>query len=231
MAGTVAATDPASGSARRRQALDHFLSRAGAAIASRASGVGADAAHQVVGLLAAPPQPVDMAGQVDPSESTRPVMCRHLDAALAATPTPLAAAFAALDPYLRWRQRDLPGLPGCYADAPVLGENGLQQHWGLIAGVSLLAPGATYPDHHHPPEEIYLALSGGEWWNTETPWHAPGPGGIVHNPPGILHAMRGTAVPLLAIWFLLPSSAETRSVPSEAPSADASRSSAPASGR
>ena len=29
-------------------------------------------------------------------------------------------------------------------------------------------------------------------------------GGIVHNPPGILHAMRGTSVPLLAIWFLLP---------------------------
>ena len=35
-------------------------------------------------------------------------------------------------------------------------------------------------------------------------WHAPGPGRLVHNPPGIVHAMRGTDVPLLAIWFLLP---------------------------
>ena len=33
-------------------------------------------------------------------------------------------------------------------------------------------------------------LSSGEWRNAETDWHTPGIGGIVHNPPGILHAMR-----------------------------------------
>ena len=54
------------------------------------------------------------------------------------------------------------------------------------------------------PEEIYLVLSGGAWWQAGAAWHEPGRGGIVHNPPGILHAMRGTHVPLLAIWFLLP---------------------------
>ncbi len=23
----------------------------------------------------------------------------------------------------------------------------------------------TYPDHDHPPEEVYIALSPGDWWN------------------------------------------------------------------
>jgi len=180
------------------QALDHFLSLAGAAVAGRASGPARDAGQRVAALLAAPPEPA-----ASPAPARQPA-CAHLPAALAATPAPLAEAFRALEPHLGWRTRDLPGLDGRYAGAPVLGPQGLEQRGGLVAGISLVAPGATYPDHDHPPEEIYLALSGGEWWNAETPWHGPGPGGIVHNPPGILHAMRGTEVPLLAIWFLLP---------------------------
>jgi hypothetical protein len=33
-------------------------------------------------------------------------------------------------------------------------------------------------------------------------WTEPGPGGIIYNPPGILHAMRSHAQPMLALWFL-----------------------------
>ena len=66
----------------------------------------------------------------------------------------------------------------------------------------LVAPGVRYPDHHHPPEEIYVVLTPGEWRQQDMPWHQPGPGGVVHNPPGIVHAMRAGAVPLLALWFL-----------------------------
>jgi hypothetical protein len=32
----------------------------------------------------------------------------------------------------------------------------------------------------------------------------PGVGGIVHNPPGIIHAMRSIDEPLLAVWILAP---------------------------
>jgi quercetin dioxygenase-like cupin family protein len=180
------------------QALDHFLSLAGAAVAARAAGPGAPAARRLAALLQAAPDEAAW-----PAAAQQPA-CAHLPAALAATPPALGEAFRVLEPHLAWRASDRPGLGTLYAGAPVLGPAGLQQRGGMVAGISLLAPGATYPDHDHPPEEIYLALSGGEWWNAETPWHAPGPGGIVHNPPGILHAMRGTAVPLLAIWFLLP---------------------------
>jgi quercetin dioxygenase-like cupin family protein len=180
------------------QALDRFLSLAGAAVAERATGPGASAARRVAALLDTAP-----GAAAAPAAAQQPA-CAHLPAALAATPPALGEAFRALEPHLAWRASDRAGLGAHYAGAPVLGPAGLQQRGGLVAGISLLAPGATYPDHDHPPEEIYLALSGGEWWNAETPWHAPGPGGIVHNPPGILHAMRGTELPLLAIWFLLP---------------------------
>ncbi len=180
------------------QALDRFLSLAGTAVAARAGGAAAPAARRVATLLEAAPEAAAV-----PAAARQPA-CNHLPAALAATPFALAEAFRALEPDLAWRVGERSGLGALYAGAPVLGPGGPQQRGGLVAGISLLAPGATYPDHDHPPEEIYLALSGGEWWNAETPWHAPGPGGIVHNPPGILHAMRGTEVPLLAIWFLLP---------------------------
>jgi hypothetical protein len=170
-------------------ALDRFLSLAGAAVSGHPAG------QRIAALLAAAPEPA-----ATPAPVQQPA-CAHLPAALAATPAPLAAAFGALAPDLAWRGRD--GLAG-YAGAPVLGPAGLQQRGGLVAGISLLAPHAAYPDHDHPPEEIYLVLSGGEWRNAETPWHAPRPGGVVHNPPGIVHAMRAGEIPLLALWFLLP---------------------------
>lgn len=180
------------------EALDRFLSLAGAAVAARAEGAGKSAARRVAALLEAAPEPA-----ARPAAARQPA-CAHLPAALAATPPGLREAFRTLEPHLAWRASDRAGLSTLYAGAPVLGPGGLQQRGGVVAGISLLAAGATYPEHDHPPEEIYLALSGGEWWNSAMPWHAPGPGGLVHNPPGILHAMRGTDVPLLAIWFLLP---------------------------
>lgn len=134
--------------------------------------------------------------------------CRHLAAARAETRPDLAEAFAALEPELEWRTRAFADAPADFADyhanARLLGPDGLERRGELVAGFSLVAPGVTYPEHDHPPEEIYLVLSGGEWWQAGGAWHAPGPCGIVHNPPGIRHAMRGTSVPLLAIWFLLP---------------------------
>ena len=65
-----------------------------------------------------------------------------------------------------------------------------------------MAPNTRYPDHRHPPEEVYLVLSPGEWRQGDGAWHEPGPGGVVHNPPAIVHAMRSGDTPLLAIWCL-----------------------------
>lgn len=182
--------------------IDHFLNLVGSEVAAIATGTARSAGLRVAALLAASPEP---------SEAPPPrrlAVCRHLGAACAEMRPDLAVAFEALEPQLAWQTRIMPGGSHDFAEghagARVLDRNGLEQRGGLVAGFSLVAPGIAYPEHDHPPEEIYFVLSGGEWWQAGAEWHAPGPGGIVYNPPGIRHAMRGTSVPLLAIWFLLP---------------------------
>lgn len=121
----------------------------------------------------------------------------------------VAEALADLAPQLCWRNRPgsknvAPDFSARHGNALIVGADGLEKRDDVRIGVSLVAPGTRYPDHHHPPEEIYFALSPGEWRQEDGPWRAPGPGGLVHNPPNIVHAMRAAAgAPLLAIWCLL----------------------------
>ena len=69
-------------------------------------------------------------------------------------------------------------------------------------GVTIMAPQTTYPDHRHPPEEVYIALSDGQWRQNDGPWNEPGIGGLVYNPENIVHSMRSGKEPLFAIWCL-----------------------------
>jgi len=89
-----------------------------------------------------------------------------------------------------------------HANATVVGKGGLEERDDVWIGISLLAPNINYPEHHHPPEEVYLVMSPGEWRQGDKPWHSPGCGALVHNPPDILHAMRSGSQPLLATWCL-----------------------------
>jgi quercetin dioxygenase-like cupin family protein len=89
-----------------------------------------------------------------------------------------------------------------HANTVVVGRDGLEIRDDVWIGITLLAPKTRYPDHRHAPEEIYSVLSPGEWKQNDGPWHSPGVGGVVHNPPDILHAMRSTTMPLLAVWCL-----------------------------
>jgi Dimethlysulfonioproprionate lyase len=136
----------------------------------------------------------------------------HLPAALAsAARGPFAATARALGrfaPRLSWTRRasarpgDLPFWDG-HANAMLFGPGGLEGRDDLWIGLSLVAPGVTYPDHDHAPEESYLPLGPGEWWNSALGWMDPQGRGLIHNPPGIAHAMRALPqAPLLALWFL-----------------------------
>ncbi|MCP5155566.1 MAG: cupin domain-containing protein [Ectothiorhodospiraceae bacterium] len=165
-----------------------------------------DAGRWLFDTLATPGAPAP------PAPGTAVPVCAHLDPALATArglggPIAHAAeAIAALAPALCWRLRA--GTPAddpfarAHGNAELVGRAGLERRLDVTVGLSLVAPGTTYPDHHHPPEEIYVVLSAGEWRQTDGPWHAPGPGGVVHNPPGIVHAMRALDTPLLALWLL-----------------------------
>lgn len=136
-------------------------------------------------------------------------VCSHLPAALehARAAGALVDAFAAIEPQLNWKIRDGAAAHGehflnGHANASIVGPEGIEIRRDVWIGVSLLAPHTQYPDHHHPPEEIYIVLSKGQWRQASNPWHEPGVGGLVYNPPNIVHAMRSMDEPLLALWFL-----------------------------
>lgn len=124
----------------------------------------------------------------------------------------LAAAFQPITPRLAWRARkdrksSDPNFADAHANAVIVGEGGLEERADIRIGASLLAPNTLYPNHNHPPEEVYVALSAGQWRQNDGPWNEPGPGGLIYNPPNIVHAMQSGEAPLLAIWTLPMASA------------------------
>jgi hypothetical protein len=186
-----------------------FLASAEAAIrrAPTEDGQADPVAERIFAALRTPSTQAEQPGRA------RLPICRYLPAALEHArlePGPVAAladAFAAIEPSLNWKVRagaeahGEPFLNG-HANATIVGQEGIELRQDVRIGVSLMAPHTRYPDHRHPPEEIYVALSNGQWRQENHPWHEPGIGGLVYNPPNILHAMRSTELPLLAIWFL-----------------------------
>jgi len=189
--------------------LQIFLTAAEAAVRERCHGTGpvAAVADRLFTALQVPSAPASQ-----PASGRLPV-CRYLDIALdqaRSQPEPIGTvgeAFAAIEPRLGWKTRA--GAEGQgeefrngHANATIVGSEGLEIRPDVWIGVSLMAPHVRYPDHRHPPEEVYVVLSDGEWRQGSGEWHAPGIGGLVHNPPNIVHAMRSGKQPLLAIWFL-----------------------------
>jgi hypothetical protein len=137
-----------------------------------------------------------------PAPARFPV-CALLDQVLARG-TPLHAALRAIASDLTWYRR--PGgdarFQESHANTMLVGPSGLEPREDLWIGATLMAPNTEYSVHHHPPEEIYLVLSEGDWWRDGTGWFTPGVGGTLYNQPDVRHAMRSHARPLFAIWAL-----------------------------
>jgi hypothetical protein len=133
-----------------------------------------------------------------------------LDALSGAAPTVqrLGAALAAVAPLVPWSKRphhgpDAERFALGHGNALLLGPGGAEERADLRIGVSLMAPYTCYPEHSHPPDELYLVLSDGEWRQGTRDWVRPGLAGTVRNPPGTAHAMRAGSTPLLAVWGLI----------------------------
>lgn len=152
-------------------------------------------------------------GPQRPAEPRRLPVCGHLAEAFAeagkgsSKVRDVAVALAELEPALTWARRasseaqDTAFHEG-HANALIVGAGANEDRSDIRIGVSLLAPHVTYPDHQHPPEEVYSVLSAGEWRRAGVDWFSPGIGGIVYNTPGVVHAMRSGSKPLLATWCL-----------------------------
>jgi hypothetical protein len=120
----------------------------------------------------------------------------------------LKISFKAIEPALHWRRRESydstasPNFVDGHANVMILGPGGLEERSDVQVGFSLLAPHVRYPGHRHPPEEVYLVLSEGEFRHGTSDWFSPGVGGTLYNSPGIEHAMRSGSTPLFAMWIL-----------------------------
>jgi quercetin dioxygenase-like cupin family protein len=157
------------------------------------------------------------AGYKATPQDDRPPACAFLAPALASAreaggaAARVAAALEALEPRITWYARQggeptVADFADRHALATLIGPadrpGALEQRDDLRVGLSLVAPQTPYPDHRHPPEELYLALTAGEWRQELGAWFAPGPGGMVYNRSNTLHGMRALAEPQLAVWCL-----------------------------
>ncbi len=121
---------------------------------------------------------------------------------------PLAGALVELGPQIAWTVRQTagptasPNFPRCHSNALLIGPGALEDREDVWVGLSLMAPHTRYPDHDHPPEEVYLVLSEGAFLQGEAAWLPRKPGQTIYNTPGIRHAMRAQDKPFLALWCL-----------------------------
>lgn len=155
---------------------------------------------------AAPPAPATIPG---PQPAPVALLAEVLTRAGADNPAlaPLTTALLALAPQLVWRQRQMQDPTASanfnegHANTILIGRGGLEEQARFTIGMSLALPGVVYPEHDHPPEELYLILSPGGFRHGPDDWRQIGPGGTFYNTPGIRHAMRADEMPLLAIWI------------------------------
>ena len=191
----------------RDQALQAFLDALKAAIKAGETTAPPQAATAAERAFAALEAPGDAAA---PPRETVPAT-RYLNGALADSrngpAAAIAVAFQRIEPRLAWcrrpdRKTSDPNFQNAHATTVIVGDGGIEMRTDVRIGVSLLAPETFYPDHHHPPEEVYVVLTEGAWRQDDGPWNERGPGTLVYNTPNVVHAMQSGPKPLLAIWTL-----------------------------
>ncbi len=73
-----------------------------------------------------------------------------------------------------------------------------------IVGLMYVGPGATYPLHQHPPQELYLTIAGqGRWrYGGNDHFESVGPDRTLYNRPGDLHSAIAGPLPVVALYVL-----------------------------
>lgn len=83
--------------------------------------------------------------------------------------------------------------------------DGVRDLGTLTCGLMLITPHGRYPEHSHPPHEIYLPVAGhdSEWRHGGSDrYRRLGADTLVYNPPDAVHGTRAGDEPVLALFIL-----------------------------
>ncbi|WP_373504594.1 dimethylsulfonioproprionate lyase family protein [Aestuariivirga sp.] len=155
-------------------------------------------------------QPLGEAFFREPDPATLPVL-RHLPQCIGETmllDSDLAAAIAATEDGLRWRQSSTysdavlgEGFADNYGWAEIIGPNGFFAGDDVLLGLLMLGPDRHYRDHYHPAPELYWPLTSGSLWSRDSgPFEEKPQGSTIWHPPMTMHATKTGGAPLLAVW-------------------------------
>ena len=137
---------------------------------------------------------------------------RHMTAAIAAARDgplrQLANALNAIEPISDWLQNpnynEKPigrAFLDNYGYVEFVGPGRPVESHSFLIGFLLLGPDTLYPDHCHQAAEVYHVVAGtGQWWLEDQDWTTRPPGAAIAHAPGVRHAMRAGAEPLLALY-------------------------------
>jgi hypothetical protein len=137
--------------------------------------------------------------------------CRHLPDTIAAAlmvDARVAAALAAVEPHLAWRQNPNysdavlgPGFMAGYAYSEIIGQTGFFPGEDFLLGLMILGPRLHYRDHRHPAPELYWTLTGpSEWRRGAGDFATHEADALLWHEPHEVHATRTGDTPLLAVW-------------------------------
>ncbi len=155
-------------------------------------------------------QDLSEGGFREPAASSLPVL-KHLPQcigeALLIEPD-LAAAIAAIDDDLQWRQSSGysdallgEGFVANYGWTEIIGPRGFFPGDDFLLGLLMLGPDRHYRDHYHPAPELYWPLTSGSHWSIgRQPFVEKLQGITIWHPPMIMHATKTRETPLLAVW-------------------------------
>lgn len=90
-----------------------------------------------------------------------------------------------------------------YGWTELFGPRGVFKHDALASGFLFLGPDIEYPTHWHEPEEIYVPLSNGSFWQKgeASAWQNHPAGTVIEHPSWVKHATRTGERPLLALYL------------------------------
>lgn len=145
-----------------------------------------------------------------PRATRLPVLC-HLAPCVAEAMlvnAGLAAAIAAVEDHLAWRQSPAytdqvlgDGFTDNYGWCELIGPNGFFPGDDFLLGLLMLGPNRHYLDHFHPAPELYWPLtSGTDWRQGEGGFTEHEAGTVIWHAPEEVHATRTGGKPLLAVW-------------------------------